>query len=202
MRNTGRPLQTLLVETLLAWLPLAVVTVVLTVTIYAAVQQVERSSANDPQIQMATDAANALSAGATPQSLVSVPPQIDIARSYAPYVVIFDSNKQILAASATVNGNALVPPSGVFDVARRTGMDLITWTPAPGARSAIAVVPYASGYVVAGRSLKLIEDRETSLEYLVGAGGAAALLCSLVAVIIVRVLAMRLTSRGGVSTPS
>jgi len=178
-----RPLQKLLVRTILSWLPLAALTVALTFTIYAAVQNVERSSANDPQIQMATDAANALNAGAAPQSLVTATP-IDIARSYAPYLVIYDANGQLLAASATVDGQPLVPPGGVFSAARSTGMDLITWTPAPGVRNAIAVVPYANGYVLAGRSLKLIEDRESNLELLVGASGAATLVATFIAVLV------------------
>ena len=194
-----RPVRHLVVESILSWLPLAALTLVLSVTIYAAVQQVERSSANDPQIQMATDAANALNDGAAPSSLVSAA-QIDIARSYAPYLVIYDANEQILASSATVGGQALVPPSGVFSVARSSGMDLITWTPAPGVRSAIAVVPYANGYVVAGRSLKLIEDRESNLEVLVGAGGASALVVTFIAVLVTRAFASWAAPR--VATPA
>ena len=186
--------RTLLVRSILSWLPLAALTVLLTFTIYAAVQQVERSSANDPQIQMATDAANALNAGAAAQSLVAATP-IDIARSYAPYLVIYGANGQLVATSATVDGQALVPPSGVFSAARSSGIDLITWTPAPGVRSAIAVVPYAGGYVLAGRSLKLIEDRESDLEALVGAGGAASLVATFIAVIVARVLATKLDPR-------
>src|SRR5262249_32642798 len=104
-----RAARNLLVRSLLGWLPLAALTVVLAGTIYAAAQQVERSSANDPQTQMATDAANALNAGAAPQSLVPSA-QIDIAQSYAPYLVIYDASRQIVASSATVQGQALVSP--------------------------------------------------------------------------------------------
>lgn len=178
-----RPLRKLLVRSILSWLPLAALTVALMFTIYAAMQNVERSSANDPQIQMATDAANALNAGAVPQNLVAAT-SIDIVRSYAPYLVIYDANGQLLAASATVDGRPLVPPSGVFSAARSSGMDLITWTPAPGVRNAIAVVPYANGYVLAGRSLKLTEDRESNLEFLVGVCGAATLAATFIAVFV------------------
>jgi hypothetical protein len=188
-----RASRNLAVESILSWLPLAALIAVLTITIYAAVQQVERGSANDPQIQIATDAANALNAGASPRSLVAATP-IDIASSYAPYLVIYDANAAILATSATVNGQALVPPSGVFSATRSSGLDLITWTPAPGVRSAVAVVPYTHGYVLSGRSLKLIEDRETNLEYLVGAGGAVALVVTFLTVVLARAL-MRLAEQ-------
>jgi hypothetical protein len=180
----------LLVASVLAWLPLAALTVALSGVIYAAVQQVERSGANDPQVQMATDARAALDAGATPQSLVPTA-QIDIAESYAPYLVIYDTGGHILAASATVHGDALIPSSSVFASAQSAGMDVITWTPEPGVRSAIVVVPYTGGYVLAGRSLRLVEEREDNLLLLVAAGGAATLVVTLVVAFLTKAAAAR-----------
>jgi hypothetical protein len=72
-----------LVATLVQWIPLAALTVLLTGMIYVATQHSYRSGANDPQIQMATDAVNALARGASPQDLVAAN-KIDIAESLAP----------------------------------------------------------------------------------------------------------------------
>jgi hypothetical protein len=47
-------------------------------------------------------------------------------------------------------------------------MDALTWMPASGVRSAIVVVAYNGGYVLAGRSLTQVELRETDLEVVVG----------------------------------
>jgi hypothetical protein len=160
------------------------------------VQQDQRSLANDPQIQMVTDARNALDGGASPASLVPAA-QIDIARSPAPYLVIYDNSGQVLAASATIGGNSLIPPSGVFDDARTERFDAISWTPAPGVRSAIVVMKYADGYVLAGRSLQYVEERESNTQLLAAVGALATLAASLVAVFIVQ--AVRLAAASGSS---
>lgn len=170
-----RPTPAILLASLARWLPVAALTVLLTGLIYVTGQQIERASANDPQIQMATDAANALMAGASPQSLVPTT-QIDIARGYALYLVIYDANAQVVAASATLHGQPIAPPSGVFQSARVSSPDTITWMPAAGVRSAIAVVAYPGGYVLAGRSLTLIERREDNLLQIALAGCAATLI--------------------------
>jgi hypothetical protein len=179
-----RPTPSILLASLARWLPLAVLTVLLTGLIYTIGQQVERGSANDPQIQMVTDARDALAAGASPQSLVPTT-QIDIARSYAPYLVIYDANAQVVAASATLHGQPIVPPAGVFQSARAAPPDTITWMPEAGVRSAIAVVAYPGGYVLAGRSLTLVEEREDALLHIALAGGAATLILTYVAVLAV-----------------
>jgi hypothetical protein len=176
-----------MVASLVQWLPLAVVIVALSGLGYILVQQDQRSLANDPQIEMATDARLALDAGASPASLVPAT-QFDIAESPAPYLVIYDASGQIQAASATVGGSALIPPAGVFDSARTQRFNAITWTPAPGVRSAIVVMKYAQGYVLAGRSLRYIEERESNIELLAALGGLGTLAASLIAVIAAQAL--------------
>lgn len=187
MRQIGRAL----VASVVYWIPLATLTVVLSGMVYLAVQQNERAFANDPQVQMATDARNALDAGADPQSLVPAS-QIDIAQSLAPYLVIFDANEQVRAAGATLGGAALVPPHGVFASAQASSPDVITWTPAPGVRTAIVVMAYHDGYVLAGRSLKLVEQRIDMLGFQVGVACVAALGLTYLAVLFTRLVAPRL----------
>ena len=171
----------------LAWIPLAVLTVGLSGLVYVAVQQTHRSMADDPQIQMARDAAHALASGAATQGLVPAN-QVDISTSLAPYLVIYDANRQVMAASATLHGEALAPPAGVFDAARTGGMDAITWQPEPGVRGAVVMVAYANGYVLAGRSLEQVELRESSLTLIVGAACVTTLVATLVATLITRAL--------------
>src|SRR5438093_1537518 len=104
--------------------------------IYAAVQQNYRQSANDPQIQMAEDAAARLSAGESPQALI--PGQaVDLAKSLAPYTIVFDADGQALASGAELDGSSPSPPNGVLDYAETNGQNAITWQPRDGVRSAI-----------------------------------------------------------------
>lgn len=146
------------------WLPVAAVATVLAFALYGAVQQDQRSTANDPQLQMATDAARTLSAGAKPGQVASGP-SVDLSTSLAPYLVVVDAKGKPLASTAELGGKTPVPPAGVLQSARSSGRNEITWEPRPGVRSAIVVTPFSSdsgsGFVIAGRSLREIEHRET-----------------------------------------
>ncbi len=162
-----------LVRTFVAWLPLAVAITGLCLLVYATVQQNYRQSLNDPQIQMAEDTAAALDRGVSYQELVAKS-QIDIAHSLAPWLAIYDSEKKPLASSGILDGEAPLPPAGVFEAAQTSqspkgggpiGENRISWQPRLGVRSAIVVVwvPETKQFVVAGRSMREVEDREGRL---------------------------------------
>ena len=136
------------------WLPLAVLATLLTGLAYVVGQQALRQSANDPQVQMAEDAAVALSAG---QSAQAVTPQaaVDMARSLAPYLIVYGDDGKMLAASVQLGGQAPPPPpAGVFDYVREHGLERVTWQPRSDVRVATIVIRYSgttNGFVVAGR---------------------------------------------------
>jgi len=73
----------------------------------------------------------------------------------------------------------------VFDYVRQHGEDRITWQPEPGVRSATVVTSYGGahpGFVLAGRSLRLVEERVDQLGLMVGLGWFGILFAALVAV--------------------
>ena len=194
----------------------AIVTVIFG-TIYAANQQNLRQSADDPQIAMAEDAANALAGGAVPASVV---PRdiIDASQSLSPFIMVFDENGTVLESSMKVGNTLPVPPKGVFDFTRSNsgekfsgplapisnlrmqfasnvrpaGEDRFTWQTATGLRFATIVVHFnastlatlstnssaisasggaiSSGFVLAARSLREVENRESQLEWIVFMG--------------------------------
>jgi hypothetical protein len=139
--------------------PVAVLATLCCGLVYAADQQNLRSGANDPQIQIAQDAASALDAGAQPTSLVSVS-RVDIAYSLAPFLVIFDSSGRVLATDGQLDGHDPIPPSGVLASAASNPPDMVTWQPLSGVRIAAVVVAWQGGTVLAGRSLAQVEIRE------------------------------------------
>jgi len=169
------------------WLPLAVAITLLCGLVYVVVQQNYRLSLNDPQIQMAEDVAHQLASGVAPTSLVPSS-TIDIAQSLAPYIVVYDDALKPLAFSGTLDGLPPQPPQGVFDAARAHGEDRLSWQPRAMVRSAIVVVrvndPHG-GFVLAGRSMHEVEDRESQLEYTVG----IAWLCTLIVTLAIEILA-------------
>ena len=81
--------------------------------VYLIVQQNYRITANDPQIQFAEDAAAALGQGQSPQAVIPSP-QVDIASSLAPYVVVFNDAGKVIASSGLLHGQLPNLPAGVI----------------------------------------------------------------------------------------
>ncbi len=146
-------------------LSLIVVVTLLCLLVNIAVQQNFRMSANDPQVQLAEDTAHSLARN-PPNPAFDTGPLVDIARSAAPWVAIYDNAARPLVSSGRLDGAAPSLPGGVFTYARRYGEDRVTWQPRRGVRSAI-VVARTDGphpfFVVAGRSLREIESRVDAL---------------------------------------
>jgi hypothetical protein len=169
--------------TLLLWVPCALVITLLCFLVAGAVQHDIRIGANDPQIQLAEDAAAALSSGAAPQTVL--PSQsVDISRSLAPYLIVFDAQGQIVASSATLHGTPPVLPSGVFPDVLRQGELRFTWQPEPGVRQAVVITRATgtpAGFVLAGRSLREIEQRESDLNVEVVAAWGVSLVSTVLA---------------------
>ena len=103
------------------WLPLAVVTVLLTGLIYVAVQQNYRLSANDPQIQASEDVIQAISQGTPPDSLVPSQGTLDLAKTLDTFAMTFDQTGKTIGSSVLLDGKNPTVPSGVFDTAKKKG---------------------------------------------------------------------------------
>lgn len=156
-----------LMETFEKWLPLAIAIVVMAGLVYVAVQQNYRQSANDPQIQIAQDVAAALSAGqAAPGSVVPPNPTAEMSPSLSTFVAVFSATGTPIGSSAALDGKLPVLPAGVLDAAKQRGENRFTWQPKTGARFAVDVAYFSGkedGFVLAGRSLKEVEVRESQL---------------------------------------
>jgi hypothetical protein len=162
------------------WLPVAAAGSVLAFALYGGVQQAQRSAADDPQLQMARDAAAALSAGAAPRQVAAGPP-VDIRTSLAPWIAVFDADGNPLAATGSIDGKPpVVPDQARADAAN--GERTFTWEPEAGLRMATVVEPFSDGTVVTARSMREVEIRENRtlaiaagawiLALLAGAGAA------------------------------
>lgn len=175
------------------WLLIAIIISGLCGIFYAVIQQDIRQGANDPQIQMAEDAAAQLGSGQQVRDVVPAE-KVDIATSLAPYIIVFDSTGKPIASSAQLNGQTPTIPSGVFDYVRQIGEDRITWQPQPGVRSAIVVTQFKgvnSGFVVAGRSLREVEIREDNTLQITLIGWIAMLFITFVATAILLAIPSR-----------
>ena len=175
-------------------IPLAIAVTALFATLYLTIQQNYRMSADDPQIQMAEDAATALGNGANPSDLNSSS-KIDVAKSLAAFYIIFDQKGKVVSSNASLNNTTPTPPVGVFNSFNNKSIksmlgrsnsteDRFTWQPEGGVRIAAVLVKYDKGFVLAGRSLREVEAREDNLTQIVGLGFLFTLAASLIASII------------------
>ncbi len=163
------------------WLPGAAATTVLCLLVYVTAQQLLRHAGNDPQIQMAEDAADALARGETAAAVLS-PGPVELARSLAPFTMVLDARGSVVATSGLLHGRPPAVPPGVIEFARTHHEHRVTWQPEPGVRLASVVVAFggnAPGFVVVGRSLRESERRTAQLGTLVLLAWLAALAVSL-----------------------
>jgi len=173
-------------RTLLRALAAAAAATVVWLFVYAAAQQTYRSGANDPQVQLASDAARALAGGAALASVVP-PGVVDPAVSLSPFVIVYDAANRPLAGSCRLDGALPVPPPGVLERARRGGWNGVTWQPRPGVRIAAVLCGVgepAGRVVLAGRSLREVEERESRLLVMSAFAWAALLVTSVAAALL------------------
>ena len=142
------------------WASAALIILVLFGTIYAAVQQSQRSGANDPQIQLAEDTASSLRQGNDPSTLVSG--YVNPSTSLAPFVVIYGEGYQPIVSSGFLHGDMSKIPHGVLLDSRGKQFNAVTWQPEPGVRIAAVVVAAKPYYVLVGRSLQQVERSENT----------------------------------------
>lgn len=160
---------------------------------YTVLQQALRGGANDPQVQLASDAAAALTGGASPASVVGPGSAVagmagsgtvDAAVSLAPFLVVYDRSGAPVTSNARLDGGMPQPPAGVLAAAAASGRNMVTWQPRAGVQFATVSVPWSGGTVMAGRSLRLVEEREDTTLLLAGAAWAAGLVGLVVAALV------------------
>jgi len=125
-------------------------------------QQMLRRGANQPQIQMAETGSSALSTGSDPHSLIPAS-LIDVAQSLEPFAVFYSDSGAPVTSSGYLDDAIPVPPTGVFAFVRNRGEDRITWQPQPGVRIAAVIQRVGGshpGFILAGRSLRVVEEQE------------------------------------------
>jgi hypothetical protein len=84
------------------WLPFAATITAFCALTYAAVQQSFRQNANDPQIQMAEDAVDAIGGGKGVETVMPAD-NVSVARSLAPFLIVYDRDGRVTASSVTLD---------------------------------------------------------------------------------------------------
>lgn len=166
----------------LAWFTLIAVAVVTILfgTLYGAVQQSQRIGANDPQIQLAEDAATKLNLGTSPKDVVSASAlgntSVNINNSLAPFVIVYDRKGSVVAGNGYFHAKIPTVPMGILKAADSRNYHAVTWQPEAGLRFAAVSVSADRYYVLSGRSLQEVESREGETEEIAAIGWVASLI--------------------------
>jgi hypothetical protein len=159
------------------WLPRIASVIVATIlfgTIYVVAQQLDRLSANDDPLRLASQVAAELREGQT--TTVDAQPHVDLSRSLAVFVVVEDAQGQPSDGSGFLKGSLVSLPTGVLASAAKSGQDNVTWQPASGLRFATVTLKVGDQFVSAGQSLKPSEQRDGTVQLLVGLGWLVSML--------------------------
>lgn len=178
--------KTTLYNGFLNWLPLAIAITGVSALAYCGAQQVYRQNANDPQIEIAEGLTSALNQGAPPDAVI---PQngTDIKTSLQPFVIAYSATGTAIVSSAVLDGEIPTPPIGALE-ASKNGQNRITWQPQKDIRIAAVINTYKDGYILTGRNLREVEQREKILVKVLSLGWLVTLLASLIFSIAVEML--------------
>lgn len=133
--------------------------------VYTVVQQQYRTGADDPQVQVARDAAIKLKQGKN-LAAVMQPDTIDMEQSLSSCIQVYGPATNLLASTGYIGTVPPKVPEGVLEKAREQGEYAVTWQPTAMARMA-AVVLYTGGirgnYILVARQLGEVEKRISML---------------------------------------
>jgi hypothetical protein len=152
----------------------AVLATVLVGTVYGTAQQIERQGADDAGWRLATQVASELADGRS--DTVDALPRVDLEKSLAPFVVVFDETDAAQSGNGYLSGELVRVPDGVLDAARTEGHNHVSWQPSGGLRFATVAVRSGDSVVLAGQSLAPSESRTADLGILLLAAWAGSLL--------------------------
>ena len=168
------------------WAPVAAAATVICLFVNLAVQQSFRTSADDPQIQLAEDTATGQMVEPQRQPREGLP-AVDIGSSLASWVAVYDDTGRPVVSSGRLHGIMPELPPGIFDYVREHGLDRVTWKPEAGLRIALIVVRTDGAnphFVASGRSLRETERRIDSLNLISLLGWVGALIAALLATLV------------------
>ena len=156
------------------WLVPIVVTSIVFGTIYVVTQQLDRLSANDDPLRLASQIAAELREGQS--TTINAQPHVDLERSLALFVVVENSQGTATSGSGYLKNQLVSLPTGVLSNAARTGHDDVTWQPEAGLRFATVTLKVGDQFVSAGQSLAPSEDRDGTFRELIGFGWLVSML--------------------------
>jgi hypothetical protein len=162
-----------ILDRLVPWIVGAFAVTVAIAAVYLSLQQLNRSAADDAGDRLASQVTSAGGAGGGAGG-AGAAAHVDLATSLAPFFVVYDRSGVPVSGTGYLDGRLARIPAGVVRTALAEGMDRVTWQPRPGLRYATVAQKDGDRVVVAGQSLKPVEDRIDRLGLMLVVGWIAA----------------------------
>jgi hypothetical protein len=131
-----------------------------------------RRTANEPQTEIARQYASRLADGEQLEDVIPAR-RVDLQQSLEPFAIFYNNQGIPIGGNGYLNQTLQRPPAGVFAYLRAHGNDTITWQPKPGVRIAAVMLRVAGpnpGFLLTGRSLRAVEQQESTLRKMVYGG--------------------------------
>lgn len=154
---------------LYSWFGAAAIVVVVFGTVYATVQQSQRSDANWLQIELSENTKALLDAGHSPSDVIGAP--VEISTNLTPFVDIYDKSGNPVAGNGVLHRKLPQVPIGVLKASDKKEYHAVTWQPEKDVRIAAVTVSAKDYYVLSGRSLREVEKNESRTFHLAFLGG-------------------------------
>jgi hypothetical protein len=142
------------------------------------IQQMLRRGADQPQIEMVDWYASEIESGEKPSEAIPTG-YVDLERSLQPFNIFYDDRGKPEEGTGYLNQLVPTPPSGVFEYVRSHGSEKFTWQPSRDVRIAAVIRRVTGahpGFMLSGRSLRLVEEEESLLRRMAILGWVAVVL--------------------------
>ena len=182
------------------WTAAAVILTALFATLYLVVQQSERQGADDAPARLASQVAAQLSDSGAPDATASSIDgspvvTVNLAVSDAEFYVVYDATNRPVSGTGRLDGVLPTIPTGVLDLARRTGSNHVTWQTSDGRRFASVERRVGRDVVLGAQSLAPAENRTDQIGALILIAWVCVLAIVVVAFFIERLVAEPLAKR-------
>ena len=153
-------------KTFAVWLLIMFMATFASSLVYLISQRSLRLGADELPVLLANTVLTRLKSEQSPKS--SIPSEkVDISTSLSAFVMVYDSDKDLIASSGNMRGSQPLYPAGVLDNIGKDNESRVTWQPDKGLRFASVAIRYNNGYVVAARSLTEVEKITSTIGKLI-----------------------------------
>jgi len=171
-------------------------------SMYMLAQQYGRSAANDVPTALAESVSAQLKSGIQPGDVAVSVGRADIANSFNPFVVVYGKDFRPVVGTGYLDGQLARIDKGVFSQTKEGKYHTVTWQPQSGVRIASVETQAGGYYVMAGQSLKLVENRATTLFKLAALGWLTSMVVVVIGYIVLRpncyaLMSLRADSKSG-----